>query len=133
MPASRAARMTATPRSRGIRSNVRHEPSASGVTWRSERPSGRRCMPGFYQACPGPRLTPARAALAGAGRLAQLAEVLLDRPRRRRQPLEQVRLVVVDDALEPGDDAGDRAGHQRRHDDLLQVVLDRLGGVERLE
>src|SRR4051794_33930170 len=42
--------MTATPRSRGMRSKVRHEPSASGVTARSDVPSRRRgSMPGFYQ------------------------------------------------------------------------------------
>src|SRR3954452_12172886 len=42
MPASRAARMTAGPCSRAIRSNVRHEPRASGVTSSCEEPRRRR-------------------------------------------------------------------------------------------
>src|SRR5689334_7970502 len=41
MPASRAARITATPSSRLMRSNVRQEPSASGLTVRPLLPSGR--------------------------------------------------------------------------------------------
>src|SRR5579862_3583907 len=41
MPASRAARITATPASDVIRSNVRHEPSASGVTRMPLSPSAR--------------------------------------------------------------------------------------------
>ena len=41
MPASRAARITATPSSREIRSNVRHDPSAMIETSMPEPPSGR--------------------------------------------------------------------------------------------
>ena len=40
MPASRAARSTATPSSRAIRSNVRHEPRASALTSIPLLPSG---------------------------------------------------------------------------------------------
>jgi len=40
IPASRAARMTATPSERGMRSNVRHDPSATRETAIPERPSG---------------------------------------------------------------------------------------------
>ena len=42
MPASRAARITARPCSRGIRSNVRHEPSENSETSKPEEP--RRAM-----------------------------------------------------------------------------------------
>ena len=40
MPASRAAVITAIPASRGMRSNVRQDPSASRETSTPERPSG---------------------------------------------------------------------------------------------
>ena len=54
MPLARASCSTATPASRGIRSYVRHDPSAKADTSRpdaSERPVGKRAHGArFYQA-----------------------------------------------------------------------------------
>src|SRR3954449_2297043 len=108
MPASRAAVITATPASRGMRSKVRHDPSARRETSIPERPSG---------ACASP---PTNA----AGLAARLAPRLVSRD---GEADEQRHVDGVDDERQGEHDEHTAAGAVLDEDELEHAGDDDVG------